>query len=123
DPVADYQRYVDGKPREDGVRDFLASRGLDLPEGNADDPDSVQGIAAHKNDALLRRIRQDGVAVFESSRRYLEAAQTAGLHRAVVSSSANTHEVLRVTGLEELVEAVVDGIRAKSLQLKGKPAP
>jgi beta-phosphoglucomutase family hydrolase len=126
DPVADYARYVDGKPRPDGVRDFLASRGITLPEGKSDDgPDveTVNGLGNRKNEALLRRIREEGVEVFEGSRRYLEAARDAGLRRAVVSSSANTAEVLELTGLATLVEGWIDGLTITAEGLKGKPAP
>ena len=93
----DYVQYVDGKPRADGVRDFLASRNITLPEGGPDDPpgaETVRGIGNRKNQLLLERIRTDGVSVYEGSRRYLEAARDAGLRRAVVSSSANTADVL-----------------------------
>ncbi|MFL5911829.1 MAG: beta-phosphoglucomutase family hydrolase [Gaiellaceae bacterium] len=126
DPRVDYPEYVDGKPRADGVRDFLASRGIHLPEGTDDDPpdaETVHGLANRKNDALLRRIDEDGVEVFEGSRRYLEAARDAGLRRAVVSSSANTRQVLEVTGLVDLVEGWIDGITIGVEGLKGKPAP
>ena len=73
DPVSDYHRYVDGKPRPDGVRDFLASRGITVPEGDQDDGpamDTVHGLGNRKNEAVLRRIREQGVEVFEGSRRY-----------------------------------------------------
>jgi beta-phosphoglucomutase family hydrolase len=126
DPQVDYPEYVDGKPRADGVRDFLASRGIRLPEGDPDDPpgaETVQGLANRKNEEVLRRIDEDGVEVFEGSRRYLEAARDAGLRRAVVSSSANTHQVLEVTGLIDLVEGWIDGITIGVEGLKGKPAP
>jgi beta-phosphoglucomutase family hydrolase len=126
DPVADYLRYVDGRPRADGVRDFLASRGITLPEGNWDDSpraESVNGLANRKNEALLRRLGDAGVEVFSGSRRYLEAARKAGLRRFVVSSSANTAEVLRVTGLAHLVEGWIDGLAIAAQGLKGKPAP
>ena len=122
----DYNDYVDGKPRLDGVRDLLAARGIELPEGTADDApgtESVQGIAARKNDDVQRRIKQDGVPVFDGSRRYLEAAEEAGLRRVVVSSSANTKDVLEVTGLEEFVEHRVDGVTLAERKLAGKPAP
>jgi beta-phosphoglucomutase family hydrolase len=122
----DYQSYVDGKPRSDGVRDFLASRGISLPEGHPDDRpgiETVYGLGNRKNDLLLERIRTDGVDVYEGSRRYLEAARDAGLHRIVVSSSANTADVLRVTGLAVLVEGRVDGVTLKEQNLRGKPAP
>lgn len=126
DPRADYDAYVDGKRREDGVRSFLASRGIELPEGAADDPPdapTVQGLGNRKNSLLLATIAREGVAVYEGSRRYLQAAAAAGLRRAVVSSSANTAQVLEVTGLAALVELRVDGVTAREEQLAGKPAP
>ncbi len=126
DPGDDYESYVDGKPRADGVRDFLASRSIRLPEGGPDDgPDAetVNGLGNRKNKALLRRIHDDGVKVFEGSRRYLHAARDAGLRRAVVSSSANTADVLKVTGLAPLIEERVDGVTIQQEGLKGKPAP
>jgi len=122
----DYDEYVDGKPRLDGVRDFLTARGLDVPEGADGDPpdaETVHGIAERKNRDVLNRIKTQGVEVFPGSRRYLEAAAAAGLRRIVVSSSANTGEVLDVTGLAELVEGRVDGVTIKQLGIPGKPAP
>jgi beta-phosphoglucomutase family hydrolase len=126
DPKADYTRFVDGKQRADGVRDFLASRSITLPEGTPDDhpgEPTINGIGNRKNELLLKTIAEDGVTVFEGSRRYLEAARDAGLRRAVVSSSANTEQVLEVTGLAPLVEVRVDGVVARAEGLKGKPAP
>ncbi|MCW2621610.1 MAG: beta-phosphoglucomutase family hydrolase [Frankiales bacterium] len=126
DPGVDYIRHVDGKPRADGVRDFLASRGITLPEGAPGDAPgaaTVNGIGNRKNELLLHTIRTDGVTVFEGSRRYLEAAKAAGLRRLVVSSSANTRDVLEVTGLAQLVEGRVDGVTAREEGLRGKPAP
>jgi beta-phosphoglucomutase family hydrolase len=126
DPVTDYATYVDGKPRVDGVRDFLASRGISLPEGKpADGADvaTVHGLGNRKNQVLLRRIHVEGVEVFDGSRRYLEAARDAGLRRMVVSSSANTAEVLRITGLATLVQGWIDGLTIAAHGLKGKPAP
>ena len=122
----DYDEYVDGKPRLDGVRDFLRSRNLDLPEGGPDDPEdaeTVYAISERKNTDVLRRITTDGVKVFPGSRRDLEAAVKGGLHRIVVSSSANTAEVLRVTGLEDLVEDRIDGVTIAQTGMPGKPAP
>jgi len=126
DSGADYARYVDGRPRADGVRNFLRSRGIELPEGNPDDPSDAQtvhGLGNRKNDALQKAIERDGVTVYEGSRRYLKAAASADLRRVVVSSSANTEQVLRVTGLLELVEGRVDGITIARRGLAGKPAP
>jgi beta-phosphoglucomutase family hydrolase len=123
---ADYADYVDGKPRADGVRDFLASRHILLPEGAAadsTDTESVCGLGNRKNALLLARIDRDGVRVYEGSRRYLQAAAAAGLRRVVVSSSANTAAVLKVTGLDTLVEARVDGTTLSAQHLPGKPAP
>jgi beta-phosphoglucomutase family hydrolase len=122
----DYEDYVDGKPREDGVRDFFASRGIELTEGGPDDPaeaETVHAISQRKNDEVLRRIKTDGVRVFDGSRRYLEAAADAGLRRIVVSSSANTAQVLEVTGLDRFVEGRVDGVTIAKDHLAGKPAP
>jgi beta-phosphoglucomutase family hydrolase len=123
---ANYEDYVDGKPRLDGVRDFLTSRGIKLPDGGPGDPpdaETVQAIAQRKNDDVVRRIRQDGVQVFPGSRRYLQAAVEAGLHRIVVSSSANTGDVLSVTGLQDYIEDRVDGVTIASTGIPGKPAP
>jgi beta-phosphoglucomutase family hydrolase len=122
----DYERYVDGMPRRDGVRAFLASRGIELPEGSPDDPparDTVAGLGNRKNELVQRLIKEQGVQVYEGSVRYVEAVRDAGLRRAVVSSSANTRDVLRVTGIEHLFEAVIDGVVVDSEGLKGKPAP
>lgn len=122
----DYNDQVDGKPRLDGVRDFFTSRGIHLDEGSPDDSedrDTVYGIAARKNTEVLRRIHRDGVTVYEGSRRYLQAAAEAGLRRVVVSSSANTAQVLHVTGLEQYIEHRVDGNTITEQHLAGKPAP
>ncbi len=126
DARVEYDAYVDGKPRPDGVRDFLAARGIKLPDGTPDDPPTamtVNGLGNRKNLAVQRRIRTEGVRVFEGSRRYLQAAERAGLRRAVVSSSANTREVLDVTGLAQYIEQVVDGVTIRTEGLRGKPAP
>ncbi len=126
DARAEYDAFVDGKPRVDGVRDFLASRGITLPEGTPNDPPStttVNGLGNRKNEAVQHRIRTVGVHVFEGSRQYLQAAERVGLRRAVVSSSANTREVLDVTGLAPYIEEVVDGVTIRTEGLRGKPAP
>lgn len=113
----DYNLYVDGRPRADGVRTFLASRDIVLPEGG------VRALADRKNEILLRRLAADGVRVYEGSVDYLRAAAASGLRRAVVSASANTGTVLAATGLADLVEVVVDGVVAARDGLRGKPAP
>ena len=126
DPGRDYDEYVDGKPRADGTRSFLASRGIELPEGSDDDPPSaetIHGLGTRKNEIVLRRIREDGVEAYESSVRYVRAARDAGLRRAVVSSSANCRDVLIAVGIEDLFEARIDGVVAGREHLRGKPAP
>jgi beta-phosphoglucomutase family hydrolase len=126
DPARDYNSYVDGRARADGVRTFLASRGITLPDGRPNDPprrETVHGLANRKNDLLLRLIREQGVHVYPGSVAYLKAAAAAGLRRAVVSASANTREVLTAAGLTDLLEVVVDGIVAADQHLRGKPAP
>ncbi|HTJ34572.1 MAG TPA: beta-phosphoglucomutase family hydrolase [Dactylosporangium sp.] len=126
DPVHDYNDYVDGKPREAGVRDFLASRDISLPDGTPDDsPDAltVYGLGNRKNQLLLKMLEEGGLEPYPSSVRYLRAARAAGLRRAVVSSSANTLQVITSTGLAELLEARVDGVTIRERGLRGKPAP
>ena len=126
DPDSDYRQYVDGKPREDGVRSFLESRGIELPEGDPEDPpdkETVHGLGTRKNDAFQKTLHEDGVKVFDGSRRYLEAVADAGLAVAVVSSSANTRDVLQVASLEQFVQQRVDGVTLREEHLEGKPAP
>jgi len=114
---SDYEVYVDGKPREAGVRDYLKSL------GETPDEQRVKEVSDRKNALVQDKIAKDGVVVFEGSRRYLEACVEKGLRRAVVSSSANTALVLHVTGLESLIEERVDGVTAAQEHLAGKPAP
>jgi beta-phosphoglucomutase family hydrolase len=126
DAVEDYGEYVDGKPRYDGVRSFLASRGIELPEGSPDDPpgaETVKGLGNLKNELVLELIERDGVAAYDGSVRYVEAARDVGLRRAVVSASANCRDVLRAARIEALFEVVVDGVVAERERLRGKPAP
>jgi beta-phosphoglucomutase family hydrolase len=126
DPAADYRKYVDGKKREDGVRSFLQSRGIEIPDGDPDDPgdaETIYGLGNRKNDAFQKVLEKDGVEVFEGSRRYLEAVSAAGLGIAVVSSSANTRDVLKLTGLEGFVQQRVDGVTLREEHIAGKPAP
>jgi beta-phosphoglucomutase family hydrolase len=122
----DYDEYVDGKPRADGVRSFLQSRGIELPDGAPDDPpdrETVAGLGNRKNEIVLRLIRERGVAPYDGSVRYVKAVDGAGLRRAVVSSSTNCRDVLRAASIEELFEARIDGMVAEREHLRGKPAP
>ena len=126
DKVADYDEYVDGKPREDGVRSFLESRGIKLPEGDADDPPdaaTIQGLGNNKNERVLKLIHEHGVEPYEGSVRYARAAKEAGLKRAVVSSSTNCHDVLVAAKIDDLFDTVIDGLVARREHLQGKPAP
>jgi beta-phosphoglucomutase family hydrolase len=126
DIAVDYLSYIDGKKREDGVRSFLAARSITLPEGDPDDDPSaetVYGLGNRKNELFHQTIREQGVQVFEGSRRYLEAVAAAHLAVAVVSSSANTREVLEVTGLDKFVQQRVDGVTMREENIAGKPAP
>lgn len=123
---ADYLQFVDGKPRRDGVRDFLTSRNITLAEGSTDDPPeqaTIAGIGNRKNDLLLQRLDLDGVHVIPGSDAYLRAVRAAGVHTAVVTSSANGAQVIRAAGLEDLVDIRVDGLLAEHEGLPGKPAP
>jgi beta-phosphoglucomutase family hydrolase len=126
DAGRDYDNYVDGRPRLEGTRGFLQSRGIDLPEGSPDDPPgtlTIHGLSNKKNDLVLRLLREGGVEVYEDSVRYVEAVRDAGLASAVVSSSANTAEVLEAAGISHLFDARIDGIVAAERHLAGKPAP
>ncbi|TML28509.1 MAG: beta-phosphoglucomutase family hydrolase [Actinobacteria bacterium] len=126
DPVKDYDTYVDGKPRADGTRSFLTARGIELPEGDPDDPPdahTVEGLSRRKDAIFERVVHRHGVKPYPGSVRYLEAAREAGLRRAVVSSSAHCAEIVRAAGLEDLLEVRVDGLIAKEKRLRGKPAP
>ena len=113
----DYDEYVDGKPRLAGVRDFLASRGIVLPDSD------VEALGTRKNELVLELLRTSGVEAYEGSVRYLHAARDAGLRRAVVSSSRNCLEVLQAAGIDALLEVRVDGNVAAAEGLAGKPAP
>ena len=122
----DYHLYVDGRQRADGVRTFLASRGITLPEGAPDDaPDAetVNGVGNRKNELVLQKISEGAVQVYPGSVDYLRAARDAGLRRAVVSASANCKDVLEAAGIAELIEVRVDGVVARERHLPGKPAP
>jgi beta-phosphoglucomutase family hydrolase len=122
----DYGPYVDGRPRLDGTRGFLSSRGIELPEGSPDDaPDTetLWGLSTRKNDLVQEKIRTVGVDVYPGSVRYLQAVKAAGLFAACVSSSANAEQVLEVAGLSTFIDHRVDGVVAKQRGLPGKPAP
>ena len=130
DPVpfsdADYLAYVDGKPRVDGVRSFLASRDIVLPEGTPDDPPgdtTVRALGNAKNDAFQRVLRADGIAPYPGSVALLDALEEAGTACAVVSSSRNAREVLAAAGLAPRFAVVVDGSVLAAEGLAGKPAP
>ncbi|MET9117484.1 beta-phosphoglucomutase family hydrolase [Streptomyces longwoodensis] len=122
----DYDQYVDGRPRADGVRSFLASRDIELPEGTPEDPpdaETVHGLGNRKNELLLERIRTDGVEAYEGTLRYLDAVRARGLRTAIVSSSANTRDVLRSIHAEDLFDVRIDGVVAAERGLPGKPRP
>ncbi len=122
----DYNRYVDGKPRADGVRDFLASRGIVLDEGSPDDPPdapTVHGLGRRKNELLLTELEENGVEVYPGSMAYLRAAREAGLATAVVTASANGEQVITAGGFADLIDARVDGVVTTREGLRGKPAP
>src|SRR5256884_4424248 len=126
DPVGDYDTYVDGKPRYDGVRSLLASRGIELPEGDPSDPPSaetVYGLGNRKNELVLALLKRDGVEAYEGSVRYVQAGRAAGVPTAVVSASANCKEVLEAAGIGNLFEVRIDGIVVEQRHLRGKPAP
>jgi beta-phosphoglucomutase family hydrolase len=122
----DYDAYVDGKPRLDGTRGFLLSRGIDLPEGDPSDPSAaptVNGLSNRKNEMVLRLFDEGHIEVFDDSVRYVRAVRAAGLATAVVSSSANTAQVLDAVGIADLFDARIDGVVAAERHLAGKPAP
>jgi beta-phosphoglucomutase family hydrolase len=126
DPVDDYLRYVDGRPRADGVRTFLASRGIVLPEGDADDPPglrTVAGIADTKNRRVQEILETRGVAVYDGAVELVRSLRARGVRTAVVSASENTPAVLRAAGIDGLFDACVDGSVVRERHLAGKPAP
>jgi beta-phosphoglucomutase family hydrolase len=126
DSDRDYEMYVDGRARADGARSFLASRGVTLPEGSSDDlPDAetVYGIGNRKNVVLLEQLKEHGIEPYPGSVAYLRAVRAAGLRTAVVSASANCREVVAAAGLDDLLDARVDGVIAVEQHLRGKPHP
>jgi beta-phosphoglucomutase family hydrolase len=126
DKEDDYNTYVDGKPRYDGVRSFLQSRGIELPQGTPEDPPSAQtvdGLGNRKNELVLKLIREQGVEPYEGTVRYVHAVIDAGYKHAVVSSSTNTRDVLQAAGIADLFSTIIDGVVADQEHLEGKPAP
>lgn len=126
DPVADYEQYVDGEPRADGVRNFLTARGISLPEGSDDDPAdarTVTGLGSRKNALVLALLASTGVAVYEGSIELVKALRARGIPTAVVSASENTAAALDAAGIAGLFDARIDGRVVKERHLAGKPAP
>ncbi len=126
DAHAEYDAYVDGKPRLDGTRSFLESRGIHLPEGKQDDApgtSTIYGLSNRKNDLVLAKLAAGGVQVYEGSVTYIRAVREKGISAAIVSSSANTRQILDSAGLAELFDVRIDGVIAKERDLRGKPAP
>ncbi|MER7563921.1 HAD family hydrolase [Streptomyces sp. NPDC048523] len=122
----DYDKYVDGLPRADGVRTFLASRDIELPDGDPDDPpgaETVHGLGNRKNALVLEKIRTDGVEAYDDTLAYIRAARAQGLRTAIVSSSANCRDVLRAIDAEDLFDVRIDGVVAAERSLPGKPRP
>src|SRR6476661_7144978 len=122
----DYNRFVDGKRRADGVRDFLSSRGISLPEGSAEDPAdavTVHGIASRKNELVLQELAEHGVETYAGSVDYVRAVKEAGLASAVVTASANGEQVIAAAGFADLIDVRVDGVVAAREGLRGKPQP
>ncbi len=123
---ADYLRYVDGRPRDDGVDGFLRSRGIVLPRGDPRDTfaaETVWGVANDKNHDFLRRVHDDGVRAFPESVALVHALQRCGIGTAVISASRNAAAILDAAGVGDLFPVRVDGIELERLGLHGKPAP
>ncbi|MDX5422744.1 MAG: beta-phosphoglucomutase family hydrolase [Hymenobacteraceae bacterium] len=126
DIATDYRQHIDGIPRYDGVRNFLASRGISLPEGSADDApgdETVNGLGNLKNEYFQEMVQEGGVEVYNDTVTWIKEQRRKGLRTAVISASKNCKTILEAAGLEELFETRVDGVLAAELGLKGKPAP
>ena len=126
DLATDYRLYVDGKPRFDGVRDFLTSRGIQLPEGSPDDPPQAQtvgGLGNRKNDLVNKVIEEGGVEPYEGSVKFIQQLRHRGFKIAVVTSSQNCEAVLKATKLNAFFDVRVDGNTIRARHLAGKPAP
>jgi beta-phosphoglucomutase family hydrolase len=126
DAEGDYEKYVDGEPRDDGVRNFLTARGITLSEGADDDPSdarTIKGVGKRKNELFLEALKNEGVKVFDGAVALVKELRLKGAKVAVVSASENTRTALVAAGIIDLFDAVVDGHVVKDLDLKGKPAP
>jgi beta-phosphoglucomutase family hydrolase len=126
DSQHDYDAYVDGKPRLDGTRAFLESRGIELPDGSPDDKPgtpTINGLGNRKNDLVLVKLKENGVQVYDGTITFIKAVRGQGIATAIVSSSANTRQVLDVAGIAGLFDVRVDAQYAKEHDLHGKPAP
>ena len=126
DLATDYRLYVDGKPRFDGVRDFLTSRGIQLPEGSPEDPpqaDTVGGLGNRKNDLVNKIIEEEGVEPYQGSVKFIHRLRHQGFKIAVVTSSQNCAAVLRAARLDGFFDMRVDGNTILTEHLAGKPAP
>ncbi|MCG2622171.1 beta-phosphoglucomutase family hydrolase [Arthrobacter sp. I2-34] len=122
----DYRRYIDGRPREDGVRSFLRSRGIALPEGSPQDTEqdwTVFGLGKRKNRIFQELLRRTGVKAFPSTLELMERLRAARVPLALVTASRNTTAVLAAARLADAFDLVVDGTTAKELNLPGKPDP
>ena len=126
DPHAEYDAYVDGKPRLDGTRSFLESRGIELPEGRPNDPPgtpTLYGLSNQKNNLVLEKIAAGGVQTYPGSITYIRSVKDKGISTAIVSASANTIQVLKAADIENLFDVRIDGVIAERRGLRGKPAP
>jgi beta-phosphoglucomutase family hydrolase len=126
DARAEYDQYVDGKPRLDGTRSFLESRGITLPEGTPDDPPgtpTIYGLSNRKNALVLQKIAAGGVQIYQDTITYIRTVKAGGISTAIVSASANTQLVLDSAGIAGLFDVRMDGVIAKQRGLPGKPAP
>jgi beta-phosphoglucomutase-like phosphatase (HAD superfamily) len=124
--ASEYDEHLSGRPRLDGLRAFLAARGIALPQGSPEDPPgapTMYGLANRKRGVLLRRLEREGVAAFAGSRCYLEAAGWLGVKRAVLSASANTARILERAGLAHLVDERIDGETLREGRLRPEPSP
>lgn len=126
DPLDDYRRHVDGKPRYHGVADFLASRGIELPWGSPADPperDTVSGLGNRKNVLYLKLMKEQGVEVYPSTLALIRTLRSEGFRTAIVTASKNCTEVLNAARIADLFDTQVDGLTLQENHLAGKPAP